>query len=125
MVCHCLLPSWECSFLTLLAAGVVAIGTVMTDPADIPEDKAMKRFFLVPKHFNSAALRVVVRIDHVLPRRLEKAALASNPGLWNLTIIKQPIGTNFKVSKAEAVIIESMLQQVCRFNTEPPNDIRG
>lgn len=49
------------------------------------------------------------RIDYILPERLEKSLFQSNKSLNNLTILRQPIGTNFKMTKNEVQGIDKNL----------------
>jgi len=90
-------------------AGILAAGTVLTDPKDIPEDRAMKKFFVTTKHFNSSQLRVIISIDYLMPKRIEKSVFVNHSTLSHLTILRQPIGTNFKLTKSEAMAIEKVI----------------
>lgn len=84
------------------------MGTILSDPADIPEEKAMKKFFLTNKFFNTIQLRSVLSIDVIMPKRMEKSIFQNHPLLSHLTILRQPIGTNFKLTQAEAQAIEQL-----------------
>src|SRR4051812_43623096 len=72
----------------------------------------MKKFCLSSKFFNTVQLRSVLRIDFIMPKRMEKSLFQKHPLLSHLTILRQPIGTNFKLTKAEAQAIEQLASEM-------------
>jgi 5-methylcytosine-specific restriction protein B len=55
--------------------------------------------------------RVELQISQVLPSRVLKTQLAGLPGLADLQILNQPVGTNFPVSQAEADLINHLINR--------------
>lgn len=90
-------------------SGMIALGTILTDPCVSRESPAMKPFAKDPTKFDRPDVRCEIEIEHVLPAKLRRAEIASDIGLLNLTILRAPIGTNFKVTKGEANCIMSRL----------------
>lgn len=86
----------------------------MTDPAEIPEARGMKKYFLDGHLFEGIQLRSFVRIDYLLPQKLEKTTFLRHKGLAHATILRQPIGTNFKLTKDEAEEMDRIIQERSR-----------
>ncbi len=61
--------------------------------------------------FDTIQLRSEVRIDYLLNKKLEKSTLQRNSIFANSTILRQPIGTNFKLDQAEADEIERIINE--------------
>eukprot|EP01118_Nematostelium_gracile_P010570 TRINITY_DN365_c0_g1_i2.p1 TRINITY_DN365_c0_g1~~TRINITY_DN365_c0_g1_i2.p1 ORF type:complete len:846 (-),score=181.48 TRINITY_DN365_c0_g1_i2:4-2541(-) len=95
-------------------AGVLATGVIISNPSEMPESKAMKQYFLQTKNvkFNAKQLRVNIQIDYILPKRLQKNVFVNHPTLSHLTILRQPIGTNFKLNPKEAQAIDQIVRNV-------------
>lgn len=93
-------------------SGLIALGTILTDPSVSRESPAMKPFAKDPSKFDRPDVRCQIEIEHVMPSKLRRADVASDPGLTNLTILRAPIGTNFKVTKPEANCILNRLSQL-------------
>ena len=100
---------WMCG----AQAGVYAIGTVLADPAasvDSPEGQA---YWTDPKDGERRKPRVPVRYDRVMTDRpLLKAYLVHDPELDGLSVIRQPRGTNFRVTTDEWRAVERWLAEV-------------
>jgi hypothetical protein len=60
----------------------------MTDPTEIPEFKAMKKYYLNGNVFDAVALRVYLRVDYILSKKLEKTQFAKNHLLKTATIMR-------------------------------------
>ena len=92
-------------------AGILAIGTVLTDPEDIPEDEEAKEFFISVEEFEDIETRVVINIDKVLDEPIRKDALLKHPILSQLRIIKSPQGTNFLLTSEEASALRDLIME--------------
>eukprot|EP01116_Phalansterium_solitarium_P025384 TRINITY_DN9687_c0_g2_i1.p1 TRINITY_DN9687_c0_g2~~TRINITY_DN9687_c0_g2_i1.p1 ORF type:complete len:420 (+),score=140.56 TRINITY_DN9687_c0_g2_i1:549-1808(+) len=90
-------------------AGIIAVGSVLSEPRVMPECKSMGRFYLVPSDLNKSQLRSEISVDYVLPERILKTFTATHPLLRSLAILRAPIGTNFRLSKAEATAIHAVI----------------
>lgn len=91
-------------------AGLLATATVLTEAATLPEDERERRFYRDPARFNGAERRVKLHIEQVLPTRLSRSALAADPALTGMAILKNAQGTNFKLTPAEDARIKALLQ---------------
>jgi len=89
-------------------AGIVAVGHVLAEPAMLPgnADQAFQRD---PGRFQSEALRVWVRIDHVLPKRILRKVLLNDSLLKDLSILRWSNATNFRVTDEQAAALEKMI----------------
>jgi hypothetical protein len=90
-------------------AGIVAIGTVTTDPADIEQLEEEKQFDLAGDRFGGVQLRARVRVDRVLPAPLRRSTLLGHPVLSKLTVLTGPQGSNFSVTKEQEGALLALL----------------
>jgi hypothetical protein len=95
-------------------AGVIATGTVTSDPANIPEARAMKQYTHHSALFDTVTLRCHVHVNQVLPEKLHKADFRNHPILGELTILRAPIGTNFRITKSQGLAIEQLVTETMR-----------
>jgi len=72
----------------------------------------MKQFCLVSNLFDTVQLRCWLHIDKVIPDKIRKADLKNHPVLSNLTILRAPIGTNFRITKAQGLEIEQLVEKM-------------
>jgi energy-coupling factor transporter ATP-binding protein EcfA2 len=91
--------------------GIVAIGTILTEPASIREPGFERPFWgeKSDDHAGQARLRVRVRIDHVLDPRLGRDALREHSILRDLPQLKYPAATNYHV---EPRLAAALLRQL-------------
>jgi hypothetical protein len=61
-----------------------------------------------PPKFQGEQLRVMLHINTRLSRRITRTELLNHPALRDLSIIKMPQGTNFKVSDEQAGHLASL-----------------
>lgn len=86
-------------------AGILAVATIVSDPCLIEEDPAMSEYFRA-SIFGGIKLRCRLRIEYVLSTKIKKEFLINHPELKNVSILRAPIGTNFKVSEIEGELLE-------------------
>jgi hypothetical protein len=90
-------------------AGIYALGRIETDPLIVDEPEEEKKHWL---ESDTMADRLRVRIT-ILRRLINKPVLRTElkniQGLSNLSILKQPIGTNFPVKDSEWEIIAGLI----------------
>lgn len=90
-------------------AGIYALGRIETDPAVVSESEEEKKHWL---ESDTKPEKLKVRIT-ILRRLINKPILRSElkiiPELSNLSILRQPTGTNFPVRGYEWEIIASLL----------------
>lgn len=94
-------------------AGIVATATVTSSPSyytDTPEETKLYPDG-PPPEFQGSQLRVWLRIDNVLTRRITRFELLDHPVLSNLTILAMPRATNFRVSSQQGRELESIVQR--------------
>jgi hypothetical protein len=100
-------------------SGIIALGTVTSHPTYMKEAAPMKAYAKDHTKFDRLDLRCQLVVEHVLPEKLLRSAIAADPTLTNLTILRAPIGTNFKVTKSES---ETMMKLLLDLN--PSNYFR-
>jgi predicted RNA-binding protein with PUA-like domain len=85
-------------------AGIVALARVTSSPdfyTDSAEEKALYPGG-PPRKFQGKQLRVYLDIDRILRRRIARLELVNHPILGDLSILKMPQATNFRVSAQQA-----------------------
>ncbi len=94
-------------------SGIYAITRIITDPYIAEESPEDSRYWIdETKKMEGARLRVKMEIEIRLSNRpLFRSELKEVSGLENLSILKQPQGTNFPVTDEEWKIISSLMKQ--------------
>jgi MoxR-like ATPase len=92
-------------------AGVVAVGTVLTEPEESSPDPAEVEFWLQPDRygFDSVEPRVRVSIDRVVDPPLLRATLRDDAVLSDLMVIRAPRGTVYEVPEPHEARLEELL----------------
>lgn len=92
--------------------GIYAVGTVVCEPVFQADSVKGVGYWANPVDGLRPLPRVLVRYDRVLlDRPLLKLYLQWDPELWNLSLFRQPRGTNFKVTPEEWAALEIWLQK--------------
>ncbi len=91
-------------------AGILAKARVLTDPEDLPPDPTEKPFDRGWEQSSGTDSRVRIRLEQILPQPLSRGALLAHPVLKDLPVIKQPQGTNFKLSKKQASFLAALVE---------------
>lgn len=89
--------------------GIVGVGEVAESPRVQPCPAEELPFIRQMEKFRGDELRVKVTNVHRIQAKIPKTHLQSRPGLESLSILKQPRGTNFRVSPNEAEALEAVL----------------
>ena len=90
-------------------AGVIAAGTILTDPAEMEETPEELQFN--KKELTSTkAIRVLIEIEKRVEPPLLRMTLKQDPVLQSLTIIKSPQMTNYPLSPEQAEALEALCQ---------------
>jgi predicted RNA-binding protein with PUA-like domain len=94
-------------------SGIYAITHIITDPYIAEESPEDSRYWIdETKKKEGARLRVKMEIEIRLSNRpVFRSELKEVSGLENLSILKQPQGTNFPVTDDEWKIISSLMKQ--------------
>lgn len=83
-------------------SGVYALGTVVSQPIDQPDSRTGQGYWRANEDGKKVKPRVTVRYDQVLvDRPLLKVFLEADPGLWDLRILRMPMGTNYPMTGTE------------------------
>ncbi len=83
-------------------AGIYAVGTVTSPPIVTNDTVKGIGYWKDKREGHRAIARVWVRYNRVLiDRPLLRDFLLCDPDLWNLSILRNPRGTNFAVTEAE------------------------
>ena len=88
--------------------GVVAEGTILTDPAVLPEQEG-QQFIRDSAKFEADAVRVRLSIDRVLEPPISKTNSMMHPVLKDLGILKFPNATNYRISEEEDAALQEMI----------------
>jgi len=90
-------------------AGILAVGTVLSDPDFIPDDEREVKFIRNAEKFSGKRLHVPLRIDYVLPERIRRKDLLEHSVLRSLEVITFPNATNFAVTKEQARFLDELI----------------
>jgi hypothetical protein len=96
---------WRCGD----EAGIVGTGTVLSEPAPLPENESDLAFAVQPDKFRGTEIRVSLSVDKVVRPPLAKGDLKSDPRLTNLSILNISQGTNFPVTEDQAGAIDELI----------------
>lgn len=89
--------------------GIVAVCEILDEVADRRENEAAERFILDPLKLGGVQPRVRIRISSIVDPKLLRRDLQAQPALRNLSILRQPQGTNFSVTPEQERTIEELL----------------
>jgi len=96
--------------------GIYAITEILTDPAIVAENGPEQEYWIDADQKQKKCLRVNMRIvANLLSKPLLKIELRNNETLKNMSIFKQPQGTNFPVSKEQWKLIQSLISAPAKF----------
>jgi len=101
-------------------AGIVAVGTVSGEPAEMEQLPGEARFNVDGDRFGGRQLRARVRVDRKLEEPIRRAVLQGHPVLRQLTILTGPQGSNFLVTKEQEAALLALLKSA----PKPPAAIR-
>ncbi len=90
-------------------AGIVAFGSVESNPQMMERDSEQAKFDREPEKFEGNKLRVWIAIDSVIEPRIKRQTLMQHPVLKNLGILSFANATNFKIKSEEAEQLLAMI----------------
>jgi MoxR-like ATPase len=102
------------------SAGVVAVGTVGTEPANSPPDRTEDRFYLRREDFSKAETRIKILIDQVLDEPLLRTELQKDPVLKDLGILRFANATVHEVRPPEESRLRELLGLASSFAQAEP-----
>lgn len=105
------------------SAAIVATATTITQPIDIEEEPAMRRYVRNEEKFEGIKTRARLRIDSVLDPPITKAEVKAIPELQRLQILAAPQGTNFPVTDDEARALRAMLDGGAESGSGDPSEL--
>ena len=93
--------------------GIVAVGTVATEPAESGPDPAEASFWLDIKkyEFDKVEPRARIAIERVLEPPLLKKTLQDDPVLAHLGVIRAPRGTTYPVAEEQDARLRQLLRE--------------
>jgi 5-methylcytosine-specific restriction protein B len=90
-------------------AGIVGSAKIDAEPKEIESNPEERSFGRDESRFASVETRAVLGIQQVFKNRLLRSELLEDPVLQSLQVIRQPRGTNFLVTPAQAKRIEELV----------------
>jgi len=90
-------------------AAILAVGRVVTDPADIEDSPEEKRFQRQADKFDGPRRRVRVRVERVLDQPLLRTQLKSHLILKDLEILAFAQGSNFRVTPEQDLALQTLI----------------
>lgn len=97
--------------------GIIAVGTVLTDPAMLPRQEG-ETFIRDPTKFEGEQLRVRLSIDRVLEPPLLAPELLRHPTLKEMRILQVARNTNYLLDSAEAGALREMVDSPAAVSAE-------
>jgi 5-methylcytosine-specific restriction protein B len=95
-----------------LDGGIVGIAELVGLPAIGPALKEERPFAKDSEKFQGEYLRATLNVLRAVDPPVTRSELLSHPELTDLSIFRQPRGTNFKVTEEEAKVLETILSGV-------------
>jgi 5-methylcytosine-specific restriction protein B len=92
-------------------AGIVGVAEIIEKPRLRLDPPESLRFKLDREKFEGDQVRALVRLLRCVDPSVSRDQILALPALSNLSILRQPQGSNFKVTPAEAEAIEQLLSQ--------------
>ncbi len=89
--------------------GIVAVAEVTGEVKEMVLPDHSKPYVLDSKKLGGVQPRTTIRITKVCEPAIARSTIQQNPQLSDLPILRQPQGTNFPVTPAQAAIIEGMV----------------
>jgi hypothetical protein len=90
-------------------AGIVATGTVISEPGPLPDNEEGLAFAVQPEKFRGTEIGVRLSIDKFVRPPLLRGVLKSDPRLTDLSILNNSQGTNFSVTENQAATIDELI----------------
>jgi hypothetical protein len=97
---------WECG----RRRGIIGLAEVLEAPRIQPEPAEQLPFIRDSEKFAGDRLRVKLRLLKVVDPVISRDYLRSCPELANLSILRCPRGTNFRVSREEAEVLQKLVE---------------
>lgn len=93
-------------------AGIYAVGNILTNPSPQPDTPKGMDYWKNKLDGLDRRHRVWIQYEQVLIEHpLLREYLRCDPGLWDMKILKQPLGTNFSVTQDEWEAIKIWLEE--------------
>lgn len=93
-------------------SGIYAITEIVTDPQLMGEPEAERKYWTDSADAVGEKLRVKMKIvKNMLNRPLTKETIRNTNGLHNISILRQPRGTNFNVISHEWNLIKELIEK--------------
>ena len=89
--------------------GIVGVAEVAEAPQMRPESENERPFVRKLQKFEGEKLSATLRILSIVDPPISREELLTHQGLVGLSILKQPQGTNFRLTREEASIIEKII----------------
>ena len=89
--------------------GIVAQGTILNDPEDLPENPAEMKFNLDRTRFSGPRLRVRIRVDQRVVPPLSRKQLLEHPVLKDLQVLAFANATNYVLSDEHYQMLEDLI----------------
>ena len=98
---------WECG----PRAGIIALAEVAEAPRSQPEPAAQLPFIRESEKFAGDRLRVKLRIVKRIAPAISRTYLMSRPELAGLSILRCARGTNFRVTREQAEVLDKVVKE--------------
>lgn len=92
-------------------AGILAIAKVRTEPAPLRIFEQERPYIRRGNRIDDVANRVWLDIEQVFPERIRKKRLREHPKLRELSILRNPRGTNFKVTPEQRQLLQTLISK--------------
>jgi hypothetical protein len=92
-------------------AGIIGVAEVIEEPTSRTTLSESRPFQFDDEKLGGQKIRALLRFLRAVDPLLSRERLLASPEFANLSILKQPTGSNFKVTPAEAEAIEQLLSE--------------
>lgn len=91
-------------------SGVFAVARVLTEPGNVEDTPAERRFTLEPERFSQDRRAVRLQIEDVLPSRIRRDTLQAHPILKDMQILRAAQGTNFRLTPEQVSALAELVE---------------
>lgn len=102
-----------------LNAGIIALAMLKTEPELMSASERESKFDITPEKFKGEKIRAKIEVEKVLNEILTKEEIKRHKELQNLSILRAPQGTNFRISIEEADNLLALINSNPKVSQEP------
>jgi hypothetical protein len=89
--------------------GLVGVANVIAPPQMRSNPESERPFIRSPEKFEGEQVKVILKISRIIEPPITRKSLLAYPQLSELSLFRQPAGTNFRVTRDEAQALDAII----------------